>query len=248
MIDETTLAALARDPSRPVSGGLNGHGFTARIAIPEYEHRIARHYAPEIGGDLAKYAARLQAPVHFTHFGLIVDFNKPMEAPLHDEESVLADWARAAIERFGPLVLRNCTLSSRIRKDVQRNIFPNLRFHFDRAPSHPNQYSLYSRDPDDPIQRTPRESSTVFSAYVVPHLQAIREKKINGGDAKMASYDVFQREDLKPAIGDIILDQPWDQPAGTGEIAVIDNRTVLHASYYRDGTTAGYPIGTRYLY
>ena len=46
----------------------------------------------------------------------------------------------------------------------------------------------------------------------------------------------------------IVLEQAWDAPRGTGEIVVIDNRTVQHAAYYRTPAGPGYPIGARYLY
>jgi alpha-ketoglutarate-dependent taurine dioxygenase len=52
---------------------------------------------------------------------------------------------------------------------------------------------------------------------------------------------------MAPLLGEIIFEQPWNEPAGVGEIALIDNRTVLHATYHKDGSTRGYPIGARYL-
>jgi hypothetical protein len=61
------------------------------------------------------------------------------------------------------------------------------------------------------------------------------------------SCELFRGVFMKPILGEIVLEQPWDEPDGTGEIAVADNRTVLHATYHKDGTTKGYPIGTRYL-
>ena len=36
-------------------------------------------------------------------------------------------------------------------------------------------------------------------------------------------------------------------PAGTTEIAVIDNRTMLHATYAKNKKTRRYPIGERHL-
>ena len=62
-----------------------------------------------------------------------------------------------------------------------------------------------------------------------------------------ANYDLFSGITAADLFGRIILEQPWDAPDGTGEIAVIDNRTVLHATYHKDGETRGYPIGARYL-
>lgn len=48
-------------------------------------------------------------------------------------------------------------------------------------------------------------------------------------------------------IGHVVFEQTWIEPEGTGEIAIIDNATVLHASYYRNASVLGYPIGVRYL-
>ena len=48
-------------------------------------------------------------------------------------------------------------------------------------------------------------------------------------------------------IDNVVLEQRWDEPEGVGEIAMIDNATMLHASYYRDISELGYRIGVRYL-
>jgi hypothetical protein len=61
------------------------------------------------------------------------------------------------------------------------------------------------------------------------------------------SCDLFAGVDMDPLIGELILEQPWNEPEGTGEIVVVDNRTALHATYHKDGRTAGYRIGARYL-
>jgi len=62
-----------------------------------------------------------------------------------------------------------------------------------------------------------------------------------------ASYHQFGGTDMACLPGNTVRDQPWNEPDGTGEIAVIDNRTVQHASYHKDGRTDGYRIGARYL-
>lgn len=54
-------------------------------------------------------------------------------------------------------------------------------------------------------------------------------------------------EPLDDVLGRIVLEHAWDRPEGTGEISLLYNRTVLHASYYRIKDTKGYPIGVRYL-
>jgi hypothetical protein len=42
-----------------------------------------------------------------------------------------------------------------------------------------------------------------------------------------------------------VLEQPWSAPSGTGEMCVIDNRAVMHASFHRE--TRGYKIAVQYL-
>jgi hypothetical protein len=49
-------------------------------------------------------------------------------------------------------------------------------------------------------------------------------------------------------MGQVLLELGWRAPAGTGEIALLDNRTVLHASYYPRAQQKGYPIAVRYLF
>ena len=54
--------------------------------------------------------------------------------------------------------------------------------------------------------------------------------------------------DLAESIGNVVLEQAWHAPPGTGEITILDNRSVLHASYYARPENRGYPIGVRYLF
>ncbi len=61
------------------------------------------------------------------------------------------------------------------------------------------------------------------------------------------SHDLFGNEKIVPLLGDTIMEQGWNEVDGTGEIAVVDNRNLLHATYHKDGKTKGYPIGARYL-
>ena len=37
---------------------------------------------------------------------------------------------------------------------------------------------------------------------------------------------LFEKEDMEDIFGNIVLRQPWNEPEGTGEIAIIDNATV----------------------
>ena len=61
------------------------------------------------------------------------------------------------------------------------------------------------------------------------------------------SYTIFTDEKMNDVFNNIILEHAWDEPQGTGEISMLDNRTVYHASYYRDRFNKGYRIGVRYL-
>ena len=250
MIDQNNIGALLRDPTRPVTGNINGLIYTAKIAIPNYAARIGSHYGHTGPQALAEMCRRAQMPLELDHFGLILAFDRPAELGLYDGDRVLDEGVRRAIARFGLVAFRNAYIESEEeRKRCQRNIFPNLRFHFDRGANQHAVYSLYTRDGFDPVQKEPRTSSTVFIANIVAYLQSIREK-IPGAENERGvrgRYDIFPDEDMEKLIGEVVLEQAWDAPLGTGEIAVIDNRTVLHASYYRNGETPGYPIGTRYV-
>ena len=136
-------------------------------------------------------------------------------------------------------------MSEECRAGGQRNIFPDLQFHYDRSPLQENRFSLFSRDPFDPVQRLPRESSTLILPNLAAYLQAVREGRAPEA-GEQAKYSIFGSTELDPLIGDILLELPWDAPEGAGELCIFDNRTVYHASYYREAK--GYPIGVRYLY
>jgi hypothetical protein len=109
---------------------------------------------------------------------------------------------------------------------------------------HKNRYSLFCRDPFDPVQREPRGSSTL----ILPNRAVYLESLLEGAAEHefRAQYTLFRGERLSPLIDDILIEQRWDTPAGTGEVCVFDNRNVMHASYYAH--EAGYPIGVRYLF
>ena len=59
---------------------------------------------------------------------------------------------------------------------------------------------------------------------------------------------MFEEEEIAPLIGEVMLELGWRAPEGTGEIALIDNHRMLHASYYRQPCDKGYPISVRYLF
>jgi len=249
LFDAPAFQPLFLDPAREVRGTLDGVPYSAAIAIADYGDRVARHYRDIVPDGLKIACAEAEIPFGLTHFGLVVSFARPVEFGVHDEDMVLDDSIRALIARFGPVIFRNARIAATVRDRFHRNIFPHLRFHVDRGSQMPNQYSCFTRDPSVSEQRAPRASSTLFAANLVAWLEQVR---CSGGTVRPAgvrsSYDIFHSAVMAPLLGNIILEQPWAAPDGTGEICVIDNRTVLHASYYKDGSTAGYPIGARYLF
>ncbi|MDP6689024.1 MAG: hypothetical protein QF384_05980 [Alphaproteobacteria bacterium] len=249
VFDAGAFARLLRRSGKPVRGGLHGIGYQARVAIANYDQHIAKHYRAILPDGLA--AACSQADIHFDtpQFGLIIEFEEPAEIAVHDGDMVLDDSLRALVAQFGGVILRNATVAGDVRQRFHRNIFPHLKFHVDRGPTSANQYSCFTRDPDDPAQRQPRLSSTVFVANIVAWLEMIARGHANTDSERgvRASYDLFQDGKAGKLFGKVILEQPWIAPAGNGEIAVIDNRTVLHATFDKHNRRRGYPIGARYL-
>jgi hypothetical protein len=67
------------------------------------------------------------------------------------------------------------------------------------------------------------------------------------GNGLIQNSELYLEDDMKSLINDIVLENPWNEPHGTGEISILDNRTVLHASYYKNITMKSYRIGVRYL-
>lgn len=239
MFDSTpALAALQRDPRRPVEGRLNGAAYSARIAIPDYGARIEKHYGRQLG------ALAMDFP--FRHFGLAIDFDRPVELAVHDDERRLDDGLRALLHRFGPVTFSNAHLPERVRASGQRNVFQTLSFHIDRGRTQEDSISLFWRDPFDPVQRRPRSSSTLVLANAAAYLQAVEEG--HGEHNFKLLYQLFEDAEIDPLIGEVMVELGWRAPEGVGEIALVDNRTVLHASYYAHPTLKGYPIAVRYLF
>ncbi len=56
-----------------------------------------------------------------------------------------------------------------------------------------------------------------------------------------------EAEEIGALVGEVLVEMDWRASQGVGEIALIDNRTVLHASYYRHPEHKGYGISVRYL-
>ncbi len=236
--ESVSLDALRRQPGVPVRGTLGKVGFTAHICIPNYAENVQRHYGDQ--------AVRSVVPIEFPHFGSVFEFDRAIELPVFDENRTLDRGLRGIVEALGPVILRNAYLPARHRLEGQRNIFPSLRFHVDRGSTQEDCFSLFWRDPFDEIHKTPRTSSTLIVANAVAFLQALSEG--DRTDSLKSPYQLFEAEDMSEMTGNVVLEQPWRAPAGTGEIIILDNRTVLHASFYPRPEDRGYPIGVRYLY
>ncbi len=249
LFDTGAFAALNARRAKTVGGRFQGIGYKARVAVPDYDHIIAHHYRTTAPDGLA--AACSLADIHFDtpQFGLIIDFDDPAELAVHDGDLVLDDSIRTLVAQFGAVFLHNATIAGTSREKFHRNIFPHLKFHVDRGPTSINQHSCFTRDPDDPVQREPRRSSTLFIANIVAWLEMVRTSRADPKSERgtRASYELFQEGKAAKLFGKIILEQAWEAPLGIGEIAIIDNRTVLHATYDKQKKLRGYPIGARYL-
>ena len=245
-----SFGALLRNPHSEVVSGLDGGSFRARIAIPGYASRVARRYRRILPEGLQVACRRADIIPPLSHFGLVVTFTDEMEISLHDGDMVLDSSIRDWVARFGVVIMRRAHVAGAARERFHRNIFPHLRFHIDRGPGMADQFSCFTRDPSDPAQRMPRDSSTLFIAPIVAWLDMVER-----GDCRpesesgiRPSYDLFPDENMAALFDEIVLEQPWTEAEGVGEIAVVDNRTALHATYHKDGATPGYPIGARYLF
>ena len=227
---------------------MHAHNYEATIAIPNYKQRIATHYKSLLPNGLDAFCAQSNIPCEFQHFGIIIKFEKPVEIVLHDDDMALDEGLRFLMAQAGPVIIKNAYLNTKHRGYGHRNRFPHLNFHVDRTANQPDHYSMYTRDPSDPEQSFPRTVSTLFSANIVGHLQAAQEGIINPNSAGIKNtYTVFTKENMENIFGNLILDQRWEESKGTGEMAMQDNLTCLHASYYRNQHVKGYKIGVRYL-
>lgn len=242
------LQNLVRQPGKTITGIFSNVAYTAKIAIPDYKLRVAEHYKEYLNGNLDRYCTDSGFAAVFTHFGTILEFDKPIELRLHDNDMMMTHSFHDIIKETGAIIIRNAYLDSVQRSMGHRNRFPQLNFHVDRSEKQPTHFSLYSRDPFDEEQKHPRKSSTLFCSSIVGHLQAIKENLINRDTrGNINSYTIFKAEDMPNLIGNILLEHAWNEPEGTGELSVIDNITCLHASYYRHPFEKGYKIGVRYI-
>lgn len=240
------VTRLLTAPESTAQGRLGEVDYGAATGISGFGQKITDHYAEFIPHGLAQVCKQAAMTFDFSSFGLIIEFEKPVEIMLYDQDHVLDENAKEAISRFGALIFRNAYLAENFRIQGQKNIFPDLNFHIDRGSNQENQYSLFCRDPFDDLQKHPRQSSTLITANIVPYLQTLKERKTPKAGQQTLYDDIFKNQDLGPLIGGVLLEQAWTAPEGTGEICLLDNRLVVHASYYREGP--GYPIGVRYLF
>lgn len=208
-------------------------GGSAHLLIPDYAAGV-QAVLPGTGADSED----------FTHFGLAVEFARETVLDAYDPELILAPPIRDAIAAFGLCIFRNVRITVPADRPLQKNIFPQLQFHVDRGKFFDNQISLFYRNPDDPAQRPPRDTSTLIMSHDAFRRQARREGKMEGVEA--LNCVLFDPATVRDAIGAIVAEQPWDAPEGTGELCVFDNRTVVHASYHR--AQRGYPISVQYLF
>ncbi len=244
----SALAALQRSPESPVEARVSGRLAQVRIGIADYPQRIAAHYDDLIRGNVHAFAKELGAPIEFRHFGLEIEFASEVEIEMFRDQTLDAG-ARDLVATFGPVFIRNAVLPAAVRKEGHRGRFEDLNFHIDRSALQVTQYSLYTRDPDDPVQRDPRTASTLFIANLVALLQDARETGVPAApcDVLPNHHTLFGEEDVRSLVGDIIFEQPWGAPAGTGEIGLQHNALVRHASWYRGNYEKGWPIGVQFL-
>lgn len=248
-IPQDKLKALLDNPGRQVMGQIAGQTYRARIGIPDYRKKVAAYYEACLGVSLEAVCEQAAIPMEFDHFGLIVEFETPVELEMFDGGFVMDAGPRDLIAKFGGVIVRNVCLNADRVDNEHRAKFRHLNFHYDRGDHQERQYSLYTRDPRDPIQQPPRESSTLFIANIVAQLQKMKESGETevGQPGVRPSYMIFEKESVVDLIDEIILEHRWDEPQGTGEISMLNNRTALHASYYRTAARVSYQIGVRYL-
>jgi len=243
------IASLMHHPHEVIEGNINGSQYTLRVAIPNYVNNILQHYSSTNSESLEHIYESTDIKIDHLHFGLICKFDTPIETSMHDDEMNLDHHLREIVDTYGPLIFKNVYLDSEHRNVGHRNRFPHLNFHRDRNASNPTPYSLFSRDPFDTEQVEPRTSSTLFVPNITAYLQCLQEKRYDlvEGNGLIQNSELYLEDDMKSLINDIVLENPWNEPHGTGEISILDNRTVLHASYYQNITMKSYRIGVRYL-
>ena len=248
-ISQDIISKLEINPEATITGNLSGNAYEIKIVIPNYTECVQTFYSPQLDHNLTHYVQKLKLPPLFKHFGVCVSFKEPVEIHLHGMDMELESSAKQLITKYGALILHNVHLDSEMRDMGHRNRFPQLNFHIDRNPHQDTHYSLYTRNPFDEEQKQPRTSSTVFIPYLVAYLQAIKEGRgsIADEDGLITRSELYTPLDIPDLLNSIILPHTWDQPEGVGEISIIDNANILHASYYPNEANKGYRIGVRYV-
>ena len=248
-IPDILLKQLLDNPAKTFDVSVSGVGCQLSFVIPDYAENLQKYYTELLKTDLSGFSQALSIPMPFKHFGVQCRFNQAIELDLHDEEMSLLGSIRQLIDDFGPLFLKNVYMRANYRDMGHRNRFPHLSFHIDRSVNQPTPYSLYTRDPFDAEQRHPRTASTLFIPNLAAYLQCMKEGACHPDTDKVVrpQYQLFGGEEMTKVLGNIVAEQTWDDPEGTGEVAIIDNRTVLHSSYYRSADRDSYRIGVRYV-
>lgn len=243
------LNKLLSQPDIPVNGVYANTPYQAKIIIPNYKQRIAAHYRNEITGSLDQLCAQLNVPQVFNHFGIELKFEKSVQLRLHDNDMNMAESLHQIIRDAGSIIIKNAYLDSEHRDMGHRNRFPQLNFHVDRSEKQPTHYSMYTRNPYDNEQKHPRNSSTLFIASVIGHLQSLKEETLDHTHElrNKGTYTIFTKENINELLNKIIIEHAWKEPLGSGEISIIDNISCLHASYYPQPQEKGYKIGVRYV-
>jgi len=243
------LTALLRNRSLRMMNSFNGIEYTARILIPNYHERIQEHFKDIVGDSFNTFCLNVHVPMDFIHFGVEIEFARPIELVLHNQDMALQDCLRHMMGITGPVILKNAYHQSSLRSVGHRNKFPHLNFHVDRTANQVEHYSMYSRDPFDDEQKYPRTVSTLMCANIVGYLQSIREGTTDkySTEGMKGTYTIFSNDHMEEILGNIVLQQQWNEPEGVGEIAMQDNLTCLHASYYDNPGHEGYKIGVRYV-
>jgi len=247
LIPDKSLKSLLDKPREPQTFMLQGARCELSIGVVDYRQALRDFYGPNLLADFKN--AELQSGIGFSfrHFGLSIRFAEPVEICMHSTSHELLGNSRKLIGEFGFVSLKNAYLPATLRDLGHRNRFPHLNFHRDRNESQPTPYSLYTRNPFDAEQSQPRIGSTLVTANLVGYLQSLRQGDSEQARKQLSHYDLFGLEDMSEVLGHVVLEQRWDEPQGSGEIAMLDNRSVLHSSYMRQPPQQGYRIGVRYL-
>jgi hypothetical protein len=247
--DGSWLEGLLITNKKAISGRHLNVDYDAKIVISDYKIKVASYFKDIVNGNIDEFCRNAELPFLYTHYGLEIKFRTPTQIDVHDKDQILSPSMKELMQKIGPVTFKNAYFSAALREVNQRNSFPHLNFHIDRNVSMPTRFSVYTRDPFDAEQKFPRKSSTLFVAYAVGYLQAVREGIIDPNKSKGVhqSFEIFRNMNIEHLLGDIIIEQRWDEPEGVGELSMLDNATEMHSSYERICATKGYRIGVRYV-